>query len=633
MSAFRNRHVLLVDLLALPAVPFIALLLHFEGVTWPAGFGQAAIVFAVVATPARMGVAWTTGIYSSLWQLASINEVGRILRAGALAAAVSVLLGAVVLPATGLMQPMPLSVLAIDAMLALGVLASPRLGLRFLSNRRDRDATHARTLVVGAGVAGQMIARESTSNPRAGFEVVAFVDDDPHKLGAYLNGILVAGKINDLPTLVRDLLVQDVVIAMPSARGQLVRRVVEMASHAGARTRIVPSLTDIVAGRIETSQLRPVEIEDLLRRTPVQTDLAAVRTLAQGRVVLVTGAGGSIGSELCRQIADLEPAALLVLDHSENQIFEIEGELRRRTPALKIVPIIADIRDSDRIGRVFDKYRPHAVFHAAAHKHVPLMEENVVEAVTNNVAGTRNVVEASLGAGTEHFVLISTDKAVRPTSIMGASKRVAEMVVRRAAARSGKHFVAVRFGNVLGSRGSVVPTFLAQIKRGGPVTVTHPEMRRYFMTIPEAVQLVLQAGVLGVGGELLVLDMGEPVKIVDLARDLIRLSGLEEGLDVEIKYTGLRPGEKLYEEVLFGTEDISPTEHPKVIRALAEIPPESIDGQVDELIRLARLAPDEEGRIRAAVEKLVPDYARTEEKRDAQVIPLRKSQPGDARRG
>ncbi|HRN53763.1 MAG TPA: polysaccharide biosynthesis protein [Gemmatimonadaceae bacterium] len=349
--------------------------------------------------------------------------------------------------------------------------------------------------------------------------------------------------------------------------------------------------------------------------------------MATGKIVMVTGAGGSIGSELCRQIAGLAPSLLILLDHSENQVFEIEGELRRKFPQQRLAPVIADIRDAARIRRVFEKFHPFAVFHAAAHKHVPLMEENVVEAITNNVLGTRNVVDASIDCGVHHFVLISTDKAVRPTSIMGATKRVAEIIVRLAAARENRHFVAVRFGNVLGSRGSVVPTFMAQIERGGPVTVTHPEMRRYFMTIPEAVQLVLQAGALGKGGELFVLDMGEPVKIADLARDLIRLSGLEEGSDIEIKYSGMRPGEKLYEEVLFGDEDVGETEHPKVIRVLADEPELAFEERINDLVRLAAAQTEDGGKLRKMLVDLVPDFDPNNGNSD--VIPFRNRRSGE----
>jgi FlaA1/EpsC-like NDP-sugar epimerase len=339
----------------------------------------------------------------------------------------------------------------------------------------------------------------------------------------------------------------------------------------------------------------------------VQTDLARVANLARGKTVLVTGAGGSIGSELCRQLAALDPHTLVALDHSENAIFEVTGELQRRGVRCLVVPVIADIRNRCRIQQVFETHRPFAVLHAAAHKHVPLMEHNVAEAITNNVLGTRNLIDASASVGVQHFVLISTDKVVRPASAMGVTKRVAEYVVHNAAFRCGRNFVSVRFGNVLGSQGSVVPTFVRQIREGGPVTVTHPDMRRYFMTIPEAVQLVLQAGVLGKGGELFMLDMGEPVRIVDLARDMIRLSGLEEGTDIEIQFTGIRPGEKLYEEMFFDHEVALATEHPKILRARNGHEQYCSDAAIDELIQAAVAgAPDNV--LRARLQLLVPDF-------------------------
>lgn len=627
--AMRNRHFFILDTVGLLAVPFLVLVLRFERLNWPEGYVQVAVVYALVTLPLRLWLAWRAGLYRCIWQHASVVEMERILQAGLQSALANAVIGIWLLQAVGLTtRRMPYSAIALDALISLVVLAGPRLAVRFLHARRRRlRGEGTRTIVVGAGAAGQLIARESLTSDRAHFSIVAFVDDDRRKLGQFLNGVRVEGIVDDLPRLIRDFGAKEVIIAMPSARGPLVRRVVELATLAGARTRTVPSLSDLVSGRIEVTALRPVEIQDLLRRAPISTDLEAVRTLATGKVVMVTGAGGSIGSELCRQIADLNPEMLVLLDHSENQVFEIEGELRRKFPTLRLAPTIADIRDSARIRRIFEKYRPFAVFHAAAHKHVPLMEENVVESITNNVMGTRNVVDASLDTGVQHFVLISTDKAVRPTSIMGATKRLAEVIVRLAAARENRHFVAVRFGNVLGSRGSVVPTFLSQIERGGPVTVTHPDMRRFFMTIPEAVQLVLQAGSLGKGGELFVLDMGEPVKIADLARDLIRLSGLEEGVDVEIKYTGMRPGEKLYEELLFGDEDVGETTHPKVIRVLADELDASFEPRIRELIRLAGAQEDDEAKLRKAILELVPDF--TPDNRRLDVLPMRKRRSGD----
>jgi len=631
MTRMRNRHFLALDFVGLAVVPFVVLTLRFEGTAWPAGYGETVLLYTLLTLPVRLFVNWRGGLYSCIWRHASVMELERILTAGLAAAFFNFVIGIGMREWLELTpHRMPYSALTLDAMLSIAVLSSSRLAARFFEARKHRQREGIRTIVVGAGAAGQLIARESHASDRANFQVVAFADDDPAKLGQMLNGIKVEGRIDDLPRMIRDLGAREVIIAMPSARGTLVRRIVELAGSAGAGTRTVPSLADVVSGRIEYTALRPVEIQDLLRRAPITTDIAAVKSLAEGRTVLVTGAGGSIGSELCRQIADLRPDLLVLLDHSENQVFEIEGELRRRNPTLKVAAVIADVRDQTRVRLVFERYRPFAVFHAAAHKHVPLMEENVIEAVTNNVLGTRNVVEAAVEAGVTHFVLISTDKAVRPTSIMGATKRLAEIIVRITAARESRHFVAVRFGNVLGSRGSVVPTFMAQIERGGPVTVTHPDMRRFFMTIPEAVQLVLQAGALGNGGELFVLDMGDPVKIADLARDLIRLSGLEEGEDIEIKYTGIRAGEKLYEEVLFGDEDVRETAHPKVIRVLAADAEADLERRIDDLIRQVTLSPSDDQRIRDAIVALVPDFHVPEKRSD--VLTLRTRVSGEHRR-
>lgn len=621
----RNRHFLTADILGFFAIPFIAGLIRFESTEWPAGFTAGIVLFSIIALPVRLFIARAMGLYNAIWQHASISELERIVLAAMASGMATTTLGFLV----GVWMPgsdrLPWSVLALDALLAIAVLAGPRLLARVLRARVQRaPGARVNAIAVGAGAAGQLIARELKNSARSHCDIVAFVDDDPEKRGKYLHGIRVEGKIADLPRLIELHDAKEVILAIPTARGTMVRRIVEMARVAGANVRTVPNMSDLVSGRVTINQLRPVEIQDLLRRDPIVTDPAVVQEQIEGQVVLVTGAGGSIGSELCRQIAGHRPSLLVALDHSENQVFEIENELRSRWHDVKLAPVIADVRDSSRLERVFEQYRPHTVFHAAAHKHVPLMEGNVVEAVTNNVMGTRNVVDMALQVGTQHFVLVSTDKAVRPTSVMGATKQIAELIVRRAAARAHRHFVAVRFGNVLGSRGSVLPTFLRQIAAGGPLTITHPEIRRYFMTIPEAVQLVLQAGALGEGGELFVLDMGEPVKIVDLARDLLRLSGLEEGQDIDIQFTGLRPGEKLFEEVLFGDEDVRQTAHPKVIRVLASEPPATVESRIDDLIRLVALSPGEEARIRQSIIDLVPDFILPSEPSD--VIALRSPQ-------
>jgi FlaA1/EpsC-like NDP-sugar epimerase len=611
MTRFRNRYLLGVDAALLIVLPFFAYSLRFESFTWPAADSRAALVFAFVMVPLEIVILLGFGLYRRMWRFASVSEMQLIFAAGLLASVLSWIVGGVLIQRLGLAPVrVPYSVLALHSIFSIGVIATPRLLLRIAGRttlaRRVSDSD-TRVLIAGAGAAAEMVVRELRANPQLGLSPIGFVDDDPTKLGLRLNNLPVLGRLDDIQQVANRERVQEVIIAMPRAPGTVVRRVVRAAYDAGLKTRTVPGLFEILAGRVSVAALREVQIEDLLRRAPVQTDLEAVKRLAKGRTVLVTGAGGSIGSELCRQLVALEPRELILLGHGENPIFEILHELLPEEPKAILTPIIADIRDRQRVRRIFAEHRPFAVFHAAAHKHVPLMEQNVSEAITNNLLGTRNLVDAAVEFDTEHLVLISTDKAVRPTNVMGATKRVAECIVQNAARAHGRHFVSVRFGNVLGSRGSVVPTFLRQIQDGGPVTVTHPEMRRYFMTIPEAVQLVLQAGAQGRGGELFMLDMGEPVRIVDLARDMIRLSGLEEGTDIEIEFTGIRPGEKMYEEMFFNDEIAEPTEHPKVLRARNGRHEVATDEQVEQLIAAAISHPQED-LLRARLRSLVPDF-------------------------
>ena len=421
-------------------------------------------------------------------------------------------------------------------------------------------------MIAGAGDAGALVVRELHKNPQLNLTPVAFLDDDPEKQDVRIHGIPVIGTLDDLGEKLDMLPISEVIIAIPSAPGAVIRRVAEACREKDIAFRTMPGIYELIGGTVNVSRLREVDITDLLRREPAHIDHDRVDALIRDRRVLVTGAGGSIASELCRQVSRWSPESIVLVGHGENSIFDIMIELEGSHPSLKKIPVIADVRDRQRLAQIFERYKPEVIFHAAAHKHVSLMEWNAEEAVTNNITGTQNVVEVAAEQGVDRLVMISTDKAVSPTSIMGATKRVAEMIVQDAAGRFGHHYSVVRFGNVLGSRGSVVPLFRRQIAAGGPVTVRHPDVDRFFMTIPEAVHLVLQAFAMGAGGEVFLLNMGKPVKILDLAKDLIRLSGLEPGQDIEIVFTGLRPGEKL-SEVLWGEGvDQHPTDHPEITR-------------------------------------------------------------------
>lgn len=588
--AFRNRYLLVSDALILASLPALAYLVRFEGANWSAADTRTLVLFTIIAVPLKLALFLAGGMYNRLWPQATIGDLIGIVRVGVLCAAVVAVLGLFLIPAAGLAElRVPLSVLAIDAFATVVVISGPRMLAKVLHNpnRALRRSSDPGALIVGAGADAEIIAKETLANPDLGIRLVGFVDDDPAKRSLRLCGLPVLGSLQEIPRIVKAYGVREVIIAMPEAHGRLVRGVMRAATSAGARTRTIPPLAEILSDQVSVSALRNVEIQDLLRREPIETDFAPVQAVLTGRTVLITGAGGSIGSELCRQIARLDPDRLLLLGHGENSIFEIRAALHASHPGLETIPIIADVRDAGRIADVVAAHRPAAIFHAAAHKHVPLMEANVGEAILNNVLGTRNVVEAAIRANTEHLVFISTDKAVRPCSVMGLTKRVAELVVQYAALEHDRNFVSVRFGNVLGSRGSVVPAFLQQIKAGGPVLVTHPDMRRFFMTIPEAVQLVLQAGALGRRGEVFVLDMGESVRIVDLARDLIRLSGLEPDDDIEIRFTGLRAGERLDEELLIGGERLAPTPHPKLLRAINGHLAAGVASHIDMLISAA----------------------------------------------
>jgi FlaA1/EpsC-like NDP-sugar epimerase len=482
-----------------------------------------------------------------------------------------------------------------------------------------------RVLIVGAGNAGIDLVEEMQRNPQLGFNPIAFVDDDPQKLHAKIRGILVVGDRYTIPNIVQSLQIQKVIIAMPTVAGKIIREIVDICQATGIQTSTLPGIDEILNNRVRIDSIRDVRIEDLLRRDPVQTDIERVAQFLKGKSVLITGAGGSIGSELCRQICKFRPAEIMLMGHGENSVFNIQQELEQLIKILqedgkaqqyvpRISTFIADIRFKERLKHAFEKFQPDVIFHAAAHKHVPLMELNSPEAITNNVLGTKNLLDMAIEYDVQNFVMISTDKAVNPTNVMGASKRVAEMLVLQAAKDSARPYVAVRFGNVLGSRGSVVPTFKKQIAAGGPITVTHPDICRYFMTIPEAVQLVLQAAVVGNGGEVFMLNMGQPVKIVDLAKELIRLSGYEVNKDIDIVFTGLRPGEKLFEELFIEGEEYEPTQHEKlmIVKNASRILPNNLGSNVETLCLAARN--NNPSSIILLLEKLVTGYKHQHEK-------------------
>lgn len=529
---------------------------------------------------------WRCGLYGRLWRYTGLTEVAEIGVAVLNVSALMLILRALSLPFLRIEgQQLSYSIIVIDMMLCFFLMTACRVLRRLQTEHAQRkhwrQPVRRRALVVGAGDAGLMVLKELNQRSDLGVDVVGLIDDDPTKTKKRIGNITVYGTTADLPRLVDTLFVEQVIIAMPSAPASEIRRIVDMCRVAEVETRILPGLFELINGRVSINQLRDVSLEDLLGRDQVKLDDASISSYIEGRTVLVTGAGGSIGSELCRQILRYEPRKIVLLGKGENSIFGIQQELVRRLAQrhapVEIVAVIADIRDEKRIEYIFETQKPDLVFHAAAHKHVPLMEANINEAVTNNIFGTRVVAEMARKYKVQKFVLVSSDKAVNPTSVMGASKRVAEIIIQNlAASTSATKYVAVRFGNVLASRGSVIPLWRQQIASGGPVTVTHPDVTRYFMLIPEAVQLILQAGAFGSGGEVFVLDMGKPVKILDLANDLIKFTGLTPGVDIKIEFTGLRPGEKLFEELLTEAEGLSRTASEKIFVGKAS-PPEAME--------------------------------------------------------
>jgi FlaA1/EpsC-like NDP-sugar epimerase len=569
------------------------------------------------------------------WQYFGFLELGRMAAAIA-CSGVLLLIARLTAPFVAQVIPsatyvlVPIGVVPIDVVLAFLGLAAIRAVRRGTSERRIKQAAEevapTRVMLIGAGSAGVAVAR--ALGRRTTLLPVGFVDDDPQKQGTRIHGVPVRGRIDELATLCRRYSVDEVLICVARANGALVRRVTKDVEPLGLPVKIIPNVDEFVDGTAAVERLRDVALEDLLRRDPAQLDDEAIAADVAARTILVSGAGGSIGSELCRQLCRYAPKRVILVERSENALFEIHREILRKFPAIELVPALVDISEREQLRRVFAEQRPSMVVHAAAHKHVPMLEYNPGAAILNNVVGTRTIAELASEFEVASFVMISTDKAVRPRSIMGASKRCAELLIQRLARQANTKFVIVRFGNVLGSNGSVVPIFKAQIAANGPVTVTHPDVERYFMTIPEASQLVLQAASMGKGGEIFILDMGEPVKIVDLAHDLIRLSGLVPGEDIAIEFTGLRPGEKLREE-LAGIAGLEPTGHPAILveREATWLRAERLESDVNGLIEAARGG--DERAIRTALRTMLPDFVDGDDP-GATAIPASEPQPVSA---
>lgn len=571
-----------------------------------ASFGAGIALLTLIGIPLKAAAIYLFRLPWRSWHHVGVRDLSVLLYA---VAAVSSVLFIVVLLVPGILG-IPRSGPVIEAMLAVLMLCGARLGTRLYDGRTKKARVHGnrrRVLIAGAGEAGTMIAREMLRHPESGMLPIGFVDDADEKQRNLFGGLPVVGRLRDISGAVKEHGVDEVLIAMPSSGGAVVRYVIEQAREAKVGYKTVPALHDLLSGKVAIAQIREVNLEDLLGRAPVRLDEEYIRGYVANKTVLVSGAGGSIGSELARQCALFGAHRLVLLGRGENSIFSIHNEVRMRWPHIDVIPVICDVRNKERLRYVFERERPEVVFHGAAHKHVPLMEANPDEAVFNNIQGTQNMSALALEYEVERLVNVSTDKAVNPSSVMGATKRVAELVVADAASRATERqqFVSVRFGNVLGSRGSVVPLFKEQIRHGGPVTVTDPEMTRYFMTIPEASQLVLQAGAIGSNGCVYVLDMGDPVKIVDLAEDMIRLSGFEPYVDIDIEFAGKRPGEKLFEELLTAEDGTAPSVHEKIFVARKNGMPEGqLERTLTELYEAA--ATRDAVRIRAALRRLMP---------------------------
>jgi len=603
IPARRRVAVIVHDVAMIPLAWIGAYWLRFNLERIPEEFWSQALSILPLLLVAQTSTFAAFGLYRGIWRFASVPDLIRIGKA----VLVGMLVAAMVAFIVTRLQDVPRSVFPLYSILLALFVGGPRLLYRWHKDHRLILGRGKRVLVVGAGSGGEMLVRDLLRAPGGEFQPVAFVDDDSQKRGKEIHGFRVLGPVESIPELVQAHAIDLAMIAIPSAKAKDMRRIVQACERAGIPFRTLPGTQDIASGRATVQTLREVSIDDLLGREPVRLDWEAIGSGLNGRTVLVTGGGGSIGSELCRQIARLEPRRLVVFESSEFNLYQIERELRERIPHLEVAAYLGDVTDPQAVEQAFRKCQPEVVFHAAAYKHVPMLEGMVRSAVRNNVLGTRCVADAADRHGVATFVLISTDKAVNPTNVMGATKRMAEIYCQNLGARSETRFITVRFGNVLGSAGSVVPLFREQIARGGPVTVTHPEVTRYFMTIPEACQLIMQAGVMGEGGEIFVLDMGEPIKISYLAEQMIRLAGKVPGEDVEITYTGLRPGEKLYEELFHEKETLVGTGHDKILLArVREVAWSELQRQIEELE--AGVQRCDEKRLVQSLRGLIPEF-------------------------
>jgi FlaA1/EpsC-like NDP-sugar epimerase len=599
----RTLLVVLHDIVAASIAWYLSFWLRYN-LDLPREVGWTALNVGLWVVPAQAGIFWVLGLYRGIWRYASLHDLKTIVSA----VSITALCAPLIVLFLGIQANLPRSVFLIDPILLLVFMGGSRLAYRTWKEYRQYGVMHKQgepVLVLGAGDAAVNLVKELSRSDM--WRVVGLLDDNRKKLGRLLHGIKVLGPIEDVQHWARKLGVVQAIIAMPSATHAVRRRAVELCAEAAVTVLTVPTLSDLVSGKITVSQVRKVEVEDLLGRESITLDTEGLREFLGGQVVLVTGAGGSIGSELCRQIAKFEPSVVVLFELSEYALYNVSQEFSESFPNIQFECVVGDTKNQARINGVIQHYAPSVVFHAAAYKHVPLMEDlNAWEAIQNNVLGTYVLAKAAIENGVKKFVLISTDKAVNPTNVMGASKRLAEMVCQAFQSENITRFAMVRFGNVLGSTGSVIPKFHEQISRGGPVTVTHPDIIRYFMSIPEAAQLVLQAGCMGLGGEIFVMDMGDPVKIVDLARDMIRLSGFSED-EIKITYTGLRPGEKLFEELLADDEHTLPTPHPKLRVAKAR------SADQPWLLELVKWMKDhdtmDDAHVRRDLKKLIPEYS------------------------